>query len=174
MHEPLGHAPPTPTESELDLEIQRYTHEFEQLGLDARSTVMMWIGKPNRFDGSVLMSAFQVLHYVAAELDVTRNMKAQMHAAAVEDAPAEAAAEDAPAAPPAGHASPAQGVVTTTPQGASDDRAQRRAAHKQALAQANEAWRQAIEQRAAAVVQWDAYVGHMRSEYQKLKLIKPV
>ena len=165
MHEPLGHAPPTPTESELDIEIMRYTEDFNALGLDARSTVMMWIGKPNRFDGSVLMSAFQVLQYVTAELDATKTMQDQVHGAALEDAPAE---------PAAGHPGDDQGVVSTTTAPPASERAQRRAAHKQALLQANEAWRQAIEQRAAALLQWDAYVSHKRSEYQKLKLTKPV
>lgn len=141
--------------SGIGAEIEMLAADFAKLGVSAASAVPLWLGKPNRFTGVVMRSVQEVLDYVSAELAQQAALRAEVHG----QAPAGADTGDA------------EGVVNTS--AAPNEGAERKRLHRERVAQANDAWRQAIRDRAAAVLQWDAYVENLRRQYQALKLQKP-
>jgi hypothetical protein len=140
--------------SGIGAEIEMLAADFAKLGVSAHSAVPLWMGKPNRFTGAVMHSAKEVLDYIAAELEAQARNRAEAHG-------------DAPVQAPQASTGDADSVVTTT---APVNEAKR--LHRERVHAANEAWRKAIQDRAASLVQWNAYVDGLRSEYQKLKLMK--
>lgn len=144
---PFGDVPPTG----IGAEIEMLVAEFAKLGVSAHSAVPLWLGKPNRFTSILMHSAKEVLDYIAAELELSARNRAEAHGQA-----------------PAGDE--AEAVVST---GEVTEVAERKRLHRERVVLANDAWRQAIRDRAAATLSWDQYVENLRKEYQKLKLIKP-
>jgi hypothetical protein len=141
-----------PAPNIMEAEIDQIAQEFAALGMNPHATVALWMGKPNRFTGVVITSAQEVLEYVRAEHNATATMQAAVAAVAREK--------------PAAKGS---GAVSGANAPADDGARARRAAHALKLAEANNAWRKAITDRAAAMVQWNQYVDAARAAYQTLK-----
>lgn len=156
---PFGETTPTPLAG-IDAEIAMLAADFAKLGVSASSAVPLWLGKPNRFTSTIMRSAKEVLDYIAAELAEQAALRAEAHG---QPAPGPSQADP-------------DAVVSAT-DCASDDApkasTEAKRLHRERVAAANDAWRKAIRDRAAAVVEWDKYVEHLRSEYQKVKLLKP-
>jgi hypothetical protein len=134
----------------IGAEIEMLAADFAKLGVSAHSAVPLWLGKPNRFSGTVMHSAKEVLDYITQELAQQATLRAAAHGT-----------------PQAGTGDPDTVVSTNTAA------TERRRLHREAVAMANDAWRQAIRDRAAAMLQWDGYVENLRKQYQALKLQKP-
>lgn len=151
---PFGDAAGNNPPSGIGAEIEMLSADFAKLGVSAQSAVPLWLGKPNRFTGVVMRSAQEVLDYIAHELEQQAALRAEAHG----QVPARAAQAGT---------GDAEGVVTT------NAAAEARRLHRERVAAANDAWRQAIRDRAAAMLQWDGYVENLRKQYQALKSQKP-
>ena len=138
----------------IGAEIEMLAADFAKLGVSAQSAVPLWLGKPNRFTGVVMHSAQEVLEYIGQELAQQATLRAEAHG-------------QAPAGAAGAGTGDADNVVST---GAASEA---KRLHRERVAHANDAWRQAIRDRAAAVLQWDSYVENLRKQYQNLKLLKP-
>ncbi len=148
---PFGDSAPP---SGIGAEIEMLSADFAKLGVSAQSAVPLWLGKPNRFTGVVMRSVQEVLDYITQELEQQATLRAEAHG-------------QAPAGAAQAGTGDAEGVVTT------NAAAEAKRLHRERVAAANEAWRAAIRARAAALLQWDAYVESLRKEYQAMKLQKP-
>ena len=151
---PFGDAAGSIPPSGIGAEIEMLSADFAKLGVSAQSAVPLWLGKPNRFTGVVMRSVQEVLDYITQELEQQATLRAEAHG-------------QAPAGAPQAGAGDADNVVTTNAAG------EARRLHRERVAAANDAWRQAIRDCAAALLQWDGYVENLRKQYQTMKLQKP-
>lgn len=167
-HDPFGEGYNSP--APMGEEIERHVADFAALGMNAHATVAMWLGKPNRFTSVVMTSALEVLEYVRAELDMTKSIQAQVKAAASEPVAQDTGTHALGAG--TGDAAPGAGTVVN-PAPARDPGARTaRAMQRDAIAAANQDWRDAVRQRSEAIRQWDAYVANKRAIYTQLKTMK--
>lgn len=153
--------PAAPPMHPLGLEIEALRASFAALGVNADHAVPLWLGKPNRFTGQMMTAAQHVLDYMHAEFAYQRSTRTTPEPGApgpqvAEQGRAEGVVSTVPADPP-----------IAAPGRRRSPEAQERAAM---LARANAAWREAVQQRADAVRQWDQYVAHLREQYRSLKL----
>lgn len=162
---PFGDVPPAMDMSApvgIGAEIEQLSAEFAALGMNAHHTVTLWLGKPNRFTSIIMRSAKEVLDYVSAELAEQAQARAAAHATGT---PASGAGDD-------------QGVVTAAEAGDSKTAARaalqaRREAHKEQERLAGDAWRKAIRDRDAAMLEWNKYVENLRLAFNALKQNRP-
>jgi hypothetical protein len=166
---PFGDIPPAHQSHApvgIGAEIEQLAAEFAAKGINAHHAVPLWLGKPNRFTSQIMHSAKEVLDYVTAELDEQARARAAAHAPA----------QGAPAQAPAGGTGDDQGVVSTGATAREAERAAlqaRRVAHAEAVVMAGEAWRKAIRDRDAAMLEWNKYVEGLRTAFNDLKKNRP-
>ena len=163
---PFGDADQSHAPVGIGVEIEQLAAEFAAKGVNAHHAVPLWLGKPNRFTSQIMHSAKEVLDYISAELEEQARARAAAHAPA----------QGAPAQAPAGSTSDDQGVVSNSTAARKADRAAlqaRRAQHSEAVPMAGEAWRKAIRDRDAAMLEWNKYVEGLRTAFNDLKKNRP-
>lgn len=148
--------------SGIGAEIDMLAADFAALGVNGHHAVPLWMGKPNRFTGVVMTSAQEVLDYIAEEV------KQQAAARAAAHAPG----------PIAGATGDAEGAaITSAPAedklAARAELQARKAQHRDQVQQAGEAWRKAIRDRDAAILEWNRYVESLRVAYNAIKDNRP-
>lgn len=137
--------------TDMGAEIDMLAPQFAQIGIpDPHSTVMMWIGKTDRFTSMVIRTPQEVLAYISAEIAHQNKLVQQRQG-------------DAGVAP--------AGVVNKNVDSDIDLQIawrQYRAAEKH---RTNSEWRSAIVERRAAIANWDIYLQSKRDAFKATELM---
>lgn len=148
--------------SGIGAEIDMLAADFAALGVNGHHAVPLWMGKPNRFTGVVMTSAQEVLDYIAEEVKQQAAARAAAHA----PGPVAGATGDADGA--ASTSAPAEDKLA-----ARAELQARKAQHRDQVQQAGDAWRKAIRDRDAAILEWNRYVESLRVAYTAIKDNRP-
>jgi hypothetical protein len=136
--------PIQPTQS-VEEEIELMREEFVALGItDPHAAVVAWLGKPSNFSGRTMHTPQEVLDFFRAQLQATIPQPAEHPQDAVD------------------HTVAQQRAANVVNDGKTADNVSR-------IHQANAAWRKAVSDRKAAMMQWDIYVAQLRQQYQDAK-----